>query len=236
MPVPARPPALILDRLSVGYGRKPVLCELSGRVEEGELLALVGPNGAGKSTLLATIAGLNRPSAGAVQRGSGRIAYLPQLAAVDSGFPINVADFVAMGLWHDIGALTPIGPSHRAQVDQALVRVGLQGSAAKPIGALSGGQLRRALFARLMLQDAALILLDEPFAALDAATTAQFIAIIGEWHREGRTVIAALHDLRQVRAHFPRTLLLSGKVIAWDDTATALSEANLAAADPFETA
>jgi zinc/manganese transport system ATP-binding protein len=224
MSVPRRPPALILDRLTVRYDRKPVLCEVSGTVDEGELLALVGPNGAGKSTLLATIAGLNRPTAGAVQRGSGRIAYLPQLAAVDSSFPINVADFVAMGLWHDIGALTPIGPGHRAQVDQALARVGLQGSAAKPIGALSGGQLRRALFARLMLQDAALILLDEPFAALDAATTAQFI------------VIAALHDLRQVRAHFPRTLLLSGKVIAWDDTATALSEANLAAADPFETA
>jgi zinc/manganese transport system ATP-binding protein len=236
MSVPGRPPALVLDRLSVSYGRKPVLHEVSGTVEQGELLALVGPNGAGKSTLLAAIAGLHRPSAGTVRRGSGRIAYLPQVAAIDPGFPIDVADFVAMGLWHEIGALTPIGPGHRAQVDQALARVGLQGSAAKPIGALSGGQLRRALFARLMLQDAALILLDEPFAALDAATTAQFIVMIGEWHREGRTVVAALHDLRQVRAHFPRTLLLSSKVIAWDDTATALSESNLAAADPSEAA
>ena len=95
------------------------------------------------------------------------------------------------------------------------------------VGALSGGQFQRVLFARLLLQDASLILLDEPFRAVDAKTVADLIALILRWHGEGRTVIAALHDMEQVRAHFPATLLLAREVVAWGDTRKVLTPANL---------
>jgi zinc/manganese transport system ATP-binding protein len=113
-------------------------------------------------------------------------------------------------------------------VDRALARVGLQDLADRPVGALSGGQFQRVLFARLILQDAALILLDEPFRAVDNQTIADLIRLIRSWHEEGRTVLAALHEIDQVRAHFPSTLLLAREVVAWGETRKVLTPANLA--------
>ena len=110
----------------------------------------------------------------------------------------------------------------------ALATVDLVELADRPVGSLSGGQFQRVLFARLLLQDAAVILLDEPFRAVDTKTVADLIALIERWHREGRTVLAALHDIEQVRAHFPRTLLLAREVVAWGETRKVLTPANLA--------
>ncbi len=114
-----------------------------------------------------------------------------------------------------------------ARVHSALQTVGLQGFDQHPVGTLSSGQLQRVLFARLLVQDAPLVLLDEPFSAVDSTTTAALLALVLQWHAEGRTVVAVLHDEAQVRTHFPQTLLLARECIAWGPTPQVLSDANL---------
>ena len=223
-------PALVFDDLTLGYDRHPAVHHLRGEVAAGSLLAVVGPNGAGKSTLLKGIAGVLPPLEGRILRdGLDRrdIAYLPQLAEIDRSFPISVRDFVAMGLWRRLGAFLGFGRSERARVDEALAAVGLAGFGGRVIGSLSGGQLQRILFARLLLQDARLILLDEPFTAIDTKTARDLLELVARWHGEGRTILAVLHDLDLVRERFPEALLLAREPVAWGPTAEALGAANL---------
>lgn len=228
---PGGPPggALVLRGLTLGYARHPAVHHVDGTIPAGSLTAVVGPNGAGKSTLLKGIIGEIAPLEGEVARaGLARqdIAYLPQAAEIDRAFPIAVFDLVAMGLWRRVGPWRSLKP-HRAAVAAALAAVGLTGFERRPIGTLSGGQLRRALFARVLLQDARVILLDEPFAAIDARTTDELLALVHGWHAEGRTVVAVLHDLDQVARHFPSTLLLAREAVAWGPTHEALTADNL---------
>lgn len=221
---------LAFDDLTLGYDRHPAVHHLEGAVMRGDLLAVVGPNGAGKSTLLKGIVGVLRPLAGTIRfNGLMRelVAYLPQQAEIDRSFPIAVFDFVAMGLWRRLGALGGLSPVDRAGVASALADVGLGGFEHRPIGSLSGGQMQRVLFARMLLQDAPLILLDEPFTSIDSKTAADLLRLIERWHGERRTILAVLHDLDQVRDHFPRALLLAREAVAWGPTAEVLTPANL---------
>ena len=225
--------ALVFDNLTLGYDRHPAVHHLTGRIEAGALLAVCGPNGAGKSTLLKGIMGQLRPIGGVVRRegfGAREIGYLPQAADVDRSFPISAADFAAMGLVGARGLFGGFGHDAPARIGAALAAVGLSGFETRAIGTLSGGQMQRLLFARLMLQDARLILLDEPFTAIDANTTEDLLALVARWNAEGRTIIAVLHDFDLVRRHFPQTLLLARETIAWGPTRATLSEANLLAA------
>jgi zinc/manganese transport system ATP-binding protein len=224
-------PAISFHDVTLGYDRHPAVHHITGDVEAGGLLAVIGPNGAGKSTLLKGIAGELRPLSGRIELNSVKragIAYLPQQIEIDRLFPISVFDCVSMGLWREIGAWRGLDRQDRDKVARALATVGLQDLTDRLIGALSGGQFQRMLFARLLLQDAAIILLDEPFRAVDTKTVADLIALIERWHKERRTVLAALHDLEQVRAHFPDTLLLAREVVAWGETRKVLTPANLA--------
>jgi zinc/manganese transport system ATP-binding protein len=219
------PSAISFENLTLGYDRHPAVHHLTGEVRKGELLALVGPNGAGKSTLLKGIMGQLRPLGGTLTLNAGHvreIAYLPQQNDVDRSFPISVFDCVAMGLWHDIGIWHGIGAGGRRAVLDALATVGLADFDQRPVGTLSGGQFQRVLFARLLLQNASIILLDEPFRAVDTKTVNDLVNLILQWHSEGRTIIAALHDLEQVRTHFPRTLILAREPVAWGDTSAVL--------------
>ena len=227
----ARAGAIRFRSLTLGYDRHPAVHHLDGAVAAGDLLAVVGPNGAGKSTLLKGIVGEVRPLDGTVEAESrsGTIAYLPQAAEIDRSFPLSVLDLVAMGLWRPLGAWRSLA-RQRARLLDALAMVGLTGFEDRPIGTLSGGQFQRALFARLIVQDARIILLDEPFTGIDERTTGDLIALIRGWHREGRTVVAALHDLAQVRAHFPSTLVLARRPIAWGPTREVLTPPVLARA------
>lgn len=221
------PAALTLADLTVCHGRRPAVHHLSGRFAPGSLTAIVGPNGAGKSTLLRALAGLHQPDSGRIaQDGVARIALLPQLAALDRAFPIACRDVVMQGLWPRIGAFRAVPADEHARVDAALAAVGLAGLAKRPVGSLSSGQLQRLLFARLLVQDADILLLDEPFNAVDAKTAADLLRLIRQWHGEGRTVIAVLHDLDLVAREFPETLLLARDLIAWGPTDQALSPAN----------
>jgi zinc/manganese transport system ATP-binding protein len=221
--------ALNFRDLTLGYDRHPAVHHLDGAVEEGTLLAVVGPNGAGKSTLLKGIVGALSPLSGSIERKhlTRDIAYLPQIADIDRSFPISVYDLVAMGLWRSSGLLGGIGRKQGELIRQAIATVGLSGFEDRRIGTLSGGQMQRALFARLLLQNARLILLDEPFASLDSGTVSDLLEIIGRWHREKRTVLAVLHDNEIVREKFPQTLLLAREPVAWGPTQDVLHAENL---------
>ncbi|HWX46918.1 MAG TPA: ABC transporter ATP-binding protein [Roseomonas sp.] len=219
-----------LNDLTVTYDRHPAVHHLSGCFEPGSLTAIIGPNGAGKSTLIKTIAGLLVPAAGAVERGplaARDIGYLPQAAEIDRAFPISVADVVLLGAWKDMGILGGASRKVSSRAQDALAAVGLEGFGSRSIGSLSAGQFQRALFARLLLQDARVILLDEPFTAIDARTTRDLLALVRAWHGEGRTVIAVLHDFDQVRTHFTEALLLARELVAWGPSEAVLTEANL---------
>jgi zinc/manganese transport system ATP-binding protein len=216
--------------LTLGYDRHPAVHHLDGAVRSGALMAVVGPNGAGKSTLFKGVVGAIKPLAGRIERAGLNpqdIAYLPQAAEIDRSFPISVFDMVAMGMWRRAGLFGGIGRKARADIDRAIAAVGLRGFEERAIGTLSGGQMQRMLFARLLLQDARVIVLDEPFNAIDAKTSADLLDLVRRWHQEERTVLAALHDIDLVRANFPETLLLAREPVAWGATRDVLTAENL---------
>jgi zinc/manganese transport system ATP-binding protein len=218
-----------LDNLTVSYRQHPALHHISGHFAPGSLTAVMGPNGSGKSTLLKSIMGL-LPLAGgqlAVTAPRSRMAYLPQVADIDRSFPLAVQDCVLLGFWPRSGAWGGVTPAQSEQVLTALQSVGLAGFERRPLNSLSSGQFQRVLFARLLVQDAQLILLDEPFNAMDSKTTAALLGLIQQWQHQGRTVIAVLHDDAQVRTHFPQTLLLARELVAWGDTAFVMTEPHL---------
>ena len=221
--------AIRFDEVTLGYGRRPAVHHLDGEIPAGSLIAVVGPNGAGKSTLLKGIVGTLKPLEGHIRlRGpASGIAYLPQAAEIDRSFPLSVYDLVAMGLWSRSGLFGSISRQDRTKIEQALAAVGLIGFERRPISTLSGGQMQRALFARLLLQDASIILLDEPFTAIDQKTTADLLDLVRRWHHEERTVVAVLHDLDVVKRVFPETLLIARSPVAWGETGEVLSAANL---------
>jgi zinc/manganese transport system ATP-binding protein len=221
---------LKFHNVTLGYDRHPAVHHLNGEVASGALVAVIGPNGAGKSTLFRGLAGILKPLAGSIHLGGldvKDIAYLPQSVDIDRSFPISVFDFVGTGLWRATGFFGGMGKAEREKIARALSAVGLNGFENRPIGTLSGGQMQRMLFARVLLQDARLIVLDEPFNAIDAKTSADLLALIKRWHGEGRTLLAALHDMELVRNHFPETLLLARGPVAWGATAEVLTAENL---------
>src|ERR1700759_4901567 len=190
--------------VTLGYDRHPAVHHLTGEISAGALLAVVGPNGAGKSTLFRGLVGIPKPLSGSISLGgldARDIAYLPQSADIDRTFPISVFDFVGTGLWRGTGLFGGIGKAAREKILRAIASVGLNGFENRPIGTLSGGQMQRVLFARVLLQDARLIVLDEPFNAIDSKTIADLLTLVKHWHGEGRTVLAALHDMEMVRTH-----------------------------------
>ncbi len=219
----SRAAELAVEDLTVTHGRRPAVHHVSFRLAPGQMMALVGPNGAGKSSLLRAIAGLHGAAEGRI-RCAAPVALLPQANSLDRSFPLTCRDAVLFGLWNEAGGFRPIARPERAIA--ALEAVGLAGFANRPVGSLSAGQFQRVLFARLLLQDAPVILLDEPFNALDARTAADLLRVVRRWHGEGRSILAVLHDLDLVRREFPSTLLLAREVIASGDTAQVLSAEN----------
>ena len=215
--------SVLLREVTVRYGRRVALEAVSGEFASGSLTAVVGANGAGKSTLLAAITGVVRLAGGRVECAARRrLAYLPQLSAIDRDYPLSVAELIALGGWPEIGAFRAPSSALRQRIAAAAETVGLSGRLERSIGEISVGEFQRALFARLILQDARVILLDEPFAAVAAQTMSVLLDQITRWHEEGRTVIAVLHDLDLVQARFPSTLVLARRCLAWGPTEAAL--------------
>lgn len=225
-----RPAAIELDDVCLGWRDKVAVRALTGYFPQGSLTAVVGPNGAGKSTLLRGIMGWVSPLSGRIRlcgRSADDLAFMPQQGELDRSFPITTRDFVAMGAWRRVGPWRAFSGAERDRLEESLQAVGLADFARRPLATLSGGQLQRALFARLMLHDAGTYMLDEPFSAVDRATTEDLIGLLMEWNRRDKTVIVVLHDLDLVRRHFPHTLLLAGQGVAWGDTQEVLTPENL---------
>jgi zinc/manganese transport system ATP-binding protein len=219
--------AITLHGLTLCYRQHPAVHHMSGEFLRGKATAIVGPNGAGKSTLLKGIAGLMEKDHGRIDfMPDINMAYLPQLTQLDCDFPMTVFELVLSGFWIKIRNQKGIGYAEKHKALQALEAVGLADFIDRNLDTLSGGQRQRALFARLIVQDANVILLDEPFTAMDERTTRDLTRLMMHWVAEGRTIIAVLHDLAQVQVHFTQCVLLARELVAWGDTASVLTEAN----------
>ena len=219
--------ALKLTNLTVSYDRHPAVHHVSAEIPAAEMTAIVGPNGAGKSTLLKALLGLAPRVEGRIECSAKRIAYLPQQAEIDRSFPISVFDTVLLGRWSRFGGFGGAQSADIHDAQHAIEAVGLAGFEQRPIDTLSVGQFQRVLFARLLLQDADLVLLDEPFAAIDSKTVADLMRLMRRWREEKRTVVCVLHDLDQVRRDFPSSLLMARELVASGPTETVLSPENL---------
>lgn len=222
--------AVKLNNLTIAYNRQPAVHHVSGYFASGELAAITGANGAGKSTLLKAIAGILPVFEGSIEFGSitsRDIAYMPQAADMQRDFPVNILQMVCSGFWQQSGSFGEINKKQREQAIQALSDVGLSGFEKRNLDSISAGQFQRALFARIIVQNAKLILLDEPFTAIDANTTTALLKIIAQWHKEKRTVICVLHDFEQIKQHFTNCLLLARETIAWGNPHEVLKPENL---------
>lgn len=206
-----------LSKILAGYQQCAVTPPISGIFQPGSMTALIGANGCGKSTLLKTLAGLLPPVSGQLElnRSGLNIAWLPQQSEIEKQFPVSVFDLVAMGCWRHCGWFGAVDRQGRDKVLRALQQVGMGEFAGAQPGTLSGGQLQRVLFARLLAQDAELLLLDEPFTGIDGATTQLLLALLQERHRAGCTLIVVLHDMQMVDKFFPQILRLGPIEAEW---------------------
>lgn len=221
MTPPLATAALIIDNLTAGYDHHPAIHHLTVTIPAGSHVALLGPNGAGKSTLLKLIAGILPPMTGRITLPDGwreRIAYLPQHPTWREEFPLAVFDAVALALWPETGCWRPLTRAQRERVAEALAEMGLTALAKRPVATLSGGQQQRVRFAQLLVREAPLVLLDEPFTAMDATTVEWVRRIIARWRTAGVTVLAALHDEAIARSDFPWTLLLARELFMFAPT------------------
>lgn len=226
-------PAIVrFRRVSVRYGRTLALDDVTADIPCGSLTAVVGPNGAGKSTFLRACLGWAPMIHGEIRIGDShpqhalpRLAYLPQRQAIDWDFPITVREVVEQGRYPALGFWRRMGPEDRSQVDQALAELGLADLADRQIRRLSGGQQQRVFLARSLAQGSDIFLLDEPFAGLDLRAAEELCQVLRDWERQGRTVLAAIHDLELARRTFPRAILLNTRVVAAGPIETALRPA-----------
>lgn len=226
-------PLSIYD-LTVAYHRKPVLWDISIDFPPGQLIGVVGPNGAGKSTLIKAAMDLIPRASGEIRvfgkpyrKNRHRVGYVPQRESVDWDFPADALDVVTMGLYGQIGWCLPVRRKHRKRAAEALHRVGLDDFAHRQISQLSGGQQQRTFLARALVQDADLYLMDEPFAAVDAATEQAIIEILQEMKNRGKTVLVIHHDLQTVADYFDYVVLLNMRVVAHGPIETTFTQENL---------
>ncbi|MDZ4847808.1 MAG: ABC transporter ATP-binding protein [Pirellulaceae bacterium] len=226
-------PLSIYD-LTVAYHRKPVIWDVAFDVPPGKLVGVVGPNGAGKSTLLKACMDLIPSSSGRVQvfgrtyrENQHRVGYVPQRESVDWDFPVSAVDVVTMGLYREIGWCRRVQRKHKEAAREALHRVGIAELADRQISQLSGGQQQRTFLARALVQNADLYLMDEPFAAVDAATEKAIVAILRDMRSSGKTALVIHHDLQTVAEYFDYVVLLNMRVVAFGPTEVVFTNENL---------
>ncbi len=220
--------------LTVAYDRRPVIWDIGFQIPPGSLVGIVGPNGAGKSTLLKAIMHLVPMTSGRIEifglpwnRNRHRVGYVPQRESVDWDFPISALDVVTMGLYREIGWCRPVNRRHRAAAMKALEQVGVADLAGRQISQLSGGQQQRTFLARALVQNADLYLMDEPFAAVDAATEQAIVSILRAMKQNGKTAIVIHHDLHTVPEYFDYVILLNMRIVAHGPVDTVFTRENL---------
>lgn len=213
---------LALHDLNAGYQAGLVLRDVDLVIPPASLVGVIGPNGSGKSTLLKAILGLTPVRTGRVQLDGRavaeqrhRVAYVPQREAVDWSFPISAAQVVLMGRYPHLGWLRLPRHGDQAAVREALDRVGMADLADRQIGALSGGQQQRVFLARALVQEAAVLLLDEPLTGVDQTTEQLVIALLRELRDAGATILQATHDLESAADNSDLLCFVNGRVIAF---------------------
>lgn len=223
---------LALKNLTLGYSALPAVHHLTAELKQGENLAVIGPNGGGKTTLLKGILGELKPLGGKIlwPNGKVKLGYLPQQAMLNLDIPISVLDFLSLGLWQEIGSFKKVTAPNKQKIVTALAAVKLAGLENRLVTSLSGGQKQRVIFARLLVEDADLLLLDEPFAAVDQATTEELLKLMLQLNLAGKTLITIIHNLDQVKAYFPQCLFLAREVLGFGATEEVLTPENLAKA------
>ncbi|MGC7405051.1 metal ABC transporter ATP-binding protein [Pandoraea pneumonica] len=199
--------------LSVRFGPNVALEGVDATFAPGVLSAVVGPNGGGKTTLLRVLAGLQKASTGNVICDEP-VAYLSQRPETDHRFPMCVEEYVLTGTWRRTGDARRLGRDEFDRAHEALTRVGLADKRAQPLEVLSGGQWQRARFARLIVEDAPIVLLDEPLTGIDVPSAELLLALLDQWRNEGRTVVTVLHDLPLVLERFAYVAVMAGKLVA----------------------
>ncbi len=231
-PVPTEPQNVLrLNDVTVRYGANTALADISVTLPGAELIAILGPNGAGKSTFLRAILGWHRLAAGSIELGGlppksalRRIAYLPQRQAIDWDFPITVRGVVEQGRYPALKLFRRLSRADDVAVDAALEELGLAALAHRPIHQLSGGQQQRVFLARAVAQGADYFLLDEPFAGLDLFATEELCRTLASWKMQGRTILAAVHDLDLARENFSQAVLLNRSLVAAGPIGNVLSQ------------
>lgn len=208
---------LQLEDLQLARGGRTVLEHLDGSFQDGAVTALIGANGAGKSTLISAIMGMLRPVAGRVacQVSRERCAWLPQQLALDLTFPMSVEELIMTGTWPSHGALKGYCAAHYRRGREIMARLGISHLAHRQLGELSGGQRQRALLGRTLMQEAELLLLDEPFANVDIETVDVLMEVLRDMAREGATIIVVLHDMEQLSRLADDVLMLAGGHGRW---------------------
>jgi manganese/iron transport system ATP-binding protein/manganese/zinc/iron transport system ATP- binding protein len=215
-------PAIEVEHLTVSYGPSPALLDVSVQIPAGLLVGVIGPNGSGKSTLIKAILGFVRPDFGSVKlfgepadKAKGRVAYVPQRGSVDWDFPITVREVALMGRYGHRGWWQNMNAEDYRQADEALEMVRMSEFRHRQIGQLSGGQQQRVFMARAMAQGADILLLDEPFAGVDAATEHAILDVLERTRAAGKTLVVVHHDLGTAAEYFDRILLLKQRLFAF---------------------
>lgn len=214
-------PAIEVENLTVSYGPVPALLDVSLKIEPGQLVGVIGPNGSGKSTLIKTMLGFIRPDLGEVRvfgqsadQAKGRLAYVPQRGAVDWDFPVTVREVAQMGRYGHVPWWRDLSSQDRQIADEALEKVRMAELANRQIGQLSGGQQQRVFMARAICQGADILLLDEPFAGVDAATERAILDVLEQTRETGRTLVVVHHDLTTAAEYFDSLILLKQRCFA----------------------
>lgn len=227
------------EHVCVEYNGTVALYDASLRLEPGSICGLVGMNGAGKTTLFKALMGFLRPSSGSIRingmalRAAQRqqaVAYVPQNEGIDTAFPVSVWDVVMMGRYGGMNLLRIPRACDRIAVRHALERVELSELRHRAIGALSGGQRKRAFLARAIAQGASVLLLDEPFNGVDIRTEQLMVQLFEQFRQEGRSILISTHDLSHVRNFCDRVVLINKSVLAYGETSEVFTPENLALA------
>ena len=227
--------AIEVSNLTVSYGPVPALLDISVQIPAGKLIGIIGPNGSGKSTLIKSMLGFVKPDVGSVEvfgqdvaSVKGRIAYVPQRGSVDWDFPVTVREVAAMGRYGKRRWWQDLTKEDYHLAGEALEKVRMSEFANRQIGQLSGGQQQRVFMARALAQNADILLLDEPFAGVDAATESAILEVLQDTKASGKTVVVVHHDLATAAEYFDLLLLLKQRLFGFGAPAQVLDPTLLA--------
>jgi ABC-type Mn2+/Zn2+ transport system ATPase subunit len=230
----SEPAAIEVENLTVSYGPKPALLDVSLTIQKGLLVGVIGPNGAGKSTLIKAILGFVKRDVGVVriqgipaEKAKGLVAYVPQRGTVDWDFPVCVKEVAMMGRYGHIPWYRDPGKKDWEIVNAALEMVRMTEFSDRQIGQLSGGQQQRVFMARALAQSSEILLLDEPFAGVDAATESAILDVLNRARLSGRTLVVVHHDLTTAAEYFDRLILIKQRLFAYGKPEAVLNESLL---------